>query len=198
MTRQVFERTGRKRSSVLRFSGPYRAFIGEPPALCSNQALFRHMSMKRDHLDTAEEAIRGTGARMTRPRIMVLAVLLAAERALTHTEVESRLPASREVNRVTIYRVLEWLTARGLAHKIAGDDRVWRFNAAGHAHPGPHAHFQCSDCGQVLCLEPVAAKPSSVKLPAGYRQQQVELTVKGLCADCVPARSGIRTQRHSH
>jgi Fur family ferric uptake transcriptional regulator len=156
------------------------------------------MPMKRDHLDTAEEAIRGTGARMTRPRIMVLAVLLAAERALTHTEVESRLPPSREVNRVTIYRVLEWLTEQGLAHKIAGDDRVWRFNAADHAHSGPHAHFQCSDCGQVLCLEPVAAKPSSVKLPAGYRQQQVELTVKGLCADCVPARSGIRSQRHSH
>lgn len=155
------------------------------------------MTMKRDHFDTAEEAIRGTGARMTRPRIMVLAVLLAAERALTHTEVESRLPALREVNRVTIYRVLEWLTERGLAHKIAGDDRVWRFNAAGHAHAGPHAHFQCSDCGHVLCLEPVPAKPS-VKLPAGYRQQQVELTVKGLCADCSPVRSGARIQRHSH
>lgn len=154
--------------------------------------------MKPDQLANAEEAVRTTGARMTRPRIIVLAVLLAAERALTHTEVEARLPRARDVDRVTIYRVLEWLTEQGLAHKIAGDDRVWRFNAAGHAHKGPHAHFQCSDCGEVICLEEASAKPS-VKLPAGYKQQQVELTIKGLCADCVPAKSKSRTlARHQH
>ncbi len=153
--------------------------------------------MKTEASDIAEESIRSTGARMTRPRIAVLAVLFAAERALTHTEVESRLPASLGVNRVTIYRVLEWLTERGLAHKIAGDDRVWRFNAAEHAHHGPHAHFQCSDCGRVLCLDPVATGPA-VRLPAGYRQQRVELTVKGLCAECGPSRRKAVAHRHPH
>ncbi len=152
--------------------------------------------MAQDRIDQAEQAVRATGARMTRPRIMVLAVLLEAERALTHTDVESRLPRAAGVDRVTIYRVLEWLTEQGLAHKIAGDDRVWRFNAAGHTHKGPHAHFQCSDCGQVICLAEEAARPA-VKLPAGYKQQQVELTVKGLCAHCVPARPRS-TPRHSH
>lgn len=149
-------------------------------------------------IDQAEEAVRGTGARMTRPRVMVLAVLLGAERALTHTEVEARLPRAAEVDRVTIYRVLEWLVANGLAHKIAGDDRVWRFNAAAHAHAGPHAHFQCSDCGQVICLEQAPARPA-VKLPAGYKPQQVELTIKGLCAHCVPAKARThRAARPSH
>lgn len=153
--------------------------------------------MKTDQHDAAEEAIRATGARMTRPRIMVLAILLQAERALTHTEVESRLPRAMDVDRVTIYRVLEWLTEQGLAHKIAGDDRVWRFNAADHAHKGPHAHFQCSDCGEVICLEEAHDKPA-VKLPAGYKQQQVELTIKGLCADCVPAAKPRASARHQH
>ncbi len=135
---------------------------------------------------------------MTQPRVVVLSVLLAAERALTHTEVEARLPAALGVNRVTIYRVLEWLTDLGLAHKIAGDDRVWRFNAAAHRHARPHAHFECSDCGQVLCLEPVAARPS-VKLPPGFRQRAVELTVKGVCADCGPARGKSRgPERAAH
>lgn len=149
-------------------------------------------------IDAAEDAVRATGARMTRPRVMVLAVLLDAERALTHTEVEARLPRSAEVDRVTIYRVLEWLTAQGLAHKIAGDDRVWRFNAAEHAHTGPHAHFQCSDCGEVICLEEAPARPA-LKLPSGYQPQRVELTIKGLCAHCVPAKARARgTARHSH
>ena len=154
--------------------------------------------MKPDHHHTAEQSIRRTGARMTQPRILVLSVLFAAERALTHTEVESRLPAALGVNRVTIYRVLEWLTEQGLAHKIAGEDRVWRFNAAAHQHAGPHAHFKCSDCGQVLCLEPVPATPA-VKLPAGFRQQAVELTIKGLCSDCGPSRGKSAAHgRHQH
>lgn len=155
-------------------------------------------AMKSDNKELAEQSIRRTGARMTQPRVMVLKILLAAERALTHTEVESRLPAALGINRVTIYRVLEWLTEHGLAHKIAGEDRVWRFNAADHRHAGPHAHFECSDCGQVLCLEPVEAKPA-VRLPAGFRQQGVELTVKGICADCGPVRGKARGQgRHQH
>lgn len=153
-------------------------------------------AMKSDHLQLAEQSIRSTGARMTPPRVMVLKTLLAAERALTHTEVESRLPAALGVNRVTIYRVLEWLTEHGLAHKIAGEDRVWRFNAAAHSHAAPHAHFECSDCGQVLCLEPVAAKPA-VKLPAGFREKAVELTVKGVCADCGPGRGKSRSARRA-
>jgi Fur family ferric uptake transcriptional regulator len=148
--------------------------------------------------DVAEQFIRQTGARLTRPRIMVLTVLLKAERALTHHEVEARLSADSGVNRVTIYRVLEWLTENGLAHKISGDDRIWRFNAAAHAHTGPHAHFECSDCGQVLCLEPVESRPA-VKLPAGFRQKAVELTVKGLCADCGPTQNKARASgRHQH
>jgi Fur family ferric uptake transcriptional regulator len=153
---------------------------------------------KTTPLDAAEQSIRLTGAKLTRPRVLVLSVLLKSERALTHHEVESRLPAGSDVNRVTIYRVLEWLTEQGLAHKIAGEDRVWRFNAAAHEHAGPHAHFECSDCGQVLCLEPVQAKPA-VRLPAGFRQQAVELTVKGVCADCGPVHGKSRGHgRHQH
>ncbi len=116
--------------------------------------------MATDKIGLAEEAVRSTGARMTRPRVMVLAVLFAAERALTHAEVEARLPRAAEVDRVTVYRVLEWLVDNHLAHKIAGDDRVRRFNAASHAHAGPHAHFQCSDCGEVICLEEMAQRPN--------------------------------------
>src|SRR5919106_648065 len=134
--------------------------------------------------DRAEALVRGAATRATRQRIEVLAVLLAARRALTHHEVEREVRRALGMNRVTIYRVLEWLVARGLAHRISGDDRVWRFNAA---HEAParqqHAHFKCNDCGEVICLETaVAARP--VPLPAGYRPQEVELTVKGLCPDC--------------
>lgn len=180
-----------------RFSMNRLLLVCERP-LWLNEMMVGSNKIDSTSADVAEEFIRQTGARLTRPRIMVLTVLLKAERALTHHEVEARLSADSGVNRVTIYRVLEWLTENGLAHKISGDDRIWRFNAAAHAHTGPHAHFECSDCGQVLCLEPVEARPA-VKLPAGFRQNAVELTVKGLCADCGPTQNKARTSgRHQH
>jgi Fur family ferric uptake transcriptional regulator len=83
--------------------------------------------------------------------------------------------------------VLDWLVARGLAHRIAGDDRVWRFNAAAERHGREqHAHFKCSGCGEVTCLE-AAPPPRRVALPAGYRAHEVEFTVKGVCAGCTRA-----------
>lgn len=153
--------------------------------------------MTRAYFDRAEERVRHTGARVTRPRIEVLATLLAARRALTHHEIERQVNRAYSMDRVTIYRVLEWLTAHSLAHRIAGEDRVWRFNAADEERAQRHAHFKCNDCGEVICLDKsVAAR--SIPLPSGYHSQEIELTVKGLCADCVPTRAGRhRPQDHA-
>lgn len=135
----------------------------------------------------AEFLVRHRATRATRPRIEILALLLAAPRALTHREIERKVKRAHGTDRVTIYRVLEWLVAHGLAHRISGDDRVWRFNAADSEHASRHAHFKCNDCGEVICLETVVAA-AKVPLPSGYRTQEIELVVKGLCADCTPAR----------
>ena len=133
---------------------------------------------------SAENLIRKAGSRVTQPRISVLMALLDAPTALTHNQIEQRVRRSLPVDRVTVYRVLEWLVANQLAHRIAGDDRVWRFNAVADEHADEHAHFRCNSCGTVTCLDELAYRPV-VKLPAGFHSQQVELTVKGLCAACV-------------
>lgn len=133
---------------------------------------------------TAQEMLAGRGVRSTRARIDVLSVLLASGQALTHHEVEGRLKKGHDIDRVTLYRVLEWLTEQGIAHKVSGDDRVWRFSVAGHAHTptGAHAHFECSDCGKVICLD--EARVPAINLPRGFRRREVEVTVKGSCDAC--------------
>ena len=131
--------------------------------------------------------LRATGERVTRPRVTILAALLASDRALSHHEVEKRVNRALGIDRVTVYRVLDWLSAHGLAHKIAGEDRVWRYNAAEHAHRS-HAHFQCERCGSVICLD--EPHPSlRVRVPRGFVSHEVALTVKGRCAACVHAES---------
>jgi len=143
----------------------------------------RSRSRHAENLPAAQGRIRAAGERLTAPRAAVLAVLLSSETALTHHEVEDALRALHCVDRVTVYRVLDWLVALGLAHRIAGEDRTWRFRANRDSSHEPHAHFTCSRCGKTVCLEDVAA-PSRVRLPTGFLPQKVELTVQGLCAAC--------------
>jgi Fur family ferric uptake transcriptional regulator len=131
---------------------------------------------------------RATGERITRPRVEVLAALLASDRALSHHEVEKRVNRALGIDRVTVYRVLDWLSAHDLAHKIAGEDRVWRYNAAEHAHSRSHAHFECERCGAVICLDEQGDKPR-IRVPRGFVSRNVALTVKGYCATCVHAGS---------
>jgi len=135
------------------------------------------------HAAQAATLLAAKGARLTRSRIEVLTALLRSGEALTHHEVERRLRRGH-VDRVTLYRVLEWLTEQGLAHKLSGDDRVWRFSAAGNArtHGGGHPHFECSSCGKVVCLD--EARLPAIPLPAGYRRRDVAVTIKGRCDRC--------------
>ncbi|MBK6981713.1 MAG: transcriptional repressor [Betaproteobacteria bacterium] len=145
------------------------------------------MGRPRSHQATqvaaAQGRIRAAGERLTAPRAAVLAVLLASDTALTHHEVAQSLRTGTPVDRVTVYRVLDWLVGLALAHRIPGEDRTWRFRANRDSAHGPHAHFTCSSCGRTVCLEDVAVPPR-VRLPRGFRPQKVELTVQGLCAAC--------------
>lgn len=133
--------------------------------------------------DAAREGLRRTGARVTPARVRVLAALMAAGRPLSHHEIEAL--EGEPLDRVTLYRVLDWLVAQGLARRMAGEDRVWRFLAGAEVHAG-HAHFHCGGCGAVSCLESQAVQ--GVRLPRGFRSDAVELTVRGRCAAC--ARQG--------
>jgi Fur family ferric uptake transcriptional regulator len=131
----------------------------------------------------AQALIRARGERLTLPRAAVLAVLLGSDAALSHHEVEAALRSAVSVDRVTVYRVLEWLVETSLAHRVAGEDRTWRFGATPHPGGSPHAHFTCTRCGHTVCLASVGV-PKHIRVPAGFRAEALELTVRGRCARC--------------
>ena len=132
----------------------------------------------------AETLIRATGARVTRPRVTVLEFLLAQEKSLTHHEIQAQLSdAALDLDPVTLYRVLEWLTEHELVHRIAGADTVWRFSAGAGHHSHEHAHFQCTTCEEVTCFTEVAL-PRKIKLPDGFQSQEMDFLIKGTCPHC--------------
>lgn len=165
-----------------------------------------------DLLALAESQLRTTSVRATDARIKVLAALLGARYAFSHQDIQDTLV---DMDRVTLYRALDSLTDAGLAHKIAGDDRVFRYNAGleeianskHHAQQHQHGHFKCTRCAKVFCIDNVdeqllaaEAKQNSHPSAATLRQQlqkvlhstlgkgfqshEIELTIKGFCADC--------------
>ena len=168
----------------------------------------------------AAACLRDACVRVTPARVKVLAALLGAHRAFSHQDVQE---AFTDMDRVTLYRALDCLIEAGLAHKIAGDDRVFRYSAgnehgapdaplpAGLRAPAPaqhqHGHFKCTRCAKVFCLSSdgdanllsdllsASATPQFTlrqqlqkalqeNLGPGFQSHDIELTIKGWCADC--------------
>jgi Fur family transcriptional regulator, ferric uptake regulator len=153
----------------------------------------KEVQQAQDAPALAESQLRGAAVRITTARVKVLAALLQGERAYSHQEMQD---AFTEMDRVTLYRALDCLTDAGLAHKIAGDDRVFRYSA-GAEHPvdaphHQHGHFKCTRCARMFCLDSVA-DPAMLQealqktLGNGFRSHDIEFTIKGWCADCAQA-----------
>ena len=162
-------------------------------------------------LQIAEMQLRETTVRITAARIKVLAALLGASCALSHQDMQDQFA---DMDRVTLYRALDCLTDANLAHKIAGDDRVFRYSAGtesanlAHHVQHQHGHFKCTRCSKVFCLESndnasflgylitptVTSSPAILRqqlqqalqntLGKGFQGHDIELTIKGWCANC--------------
>lgn len=139
------------------------------------------MSQSKRNSEDALVLIRKADLRATAARVSVLNVLLSADHALSHTEIDAALEKAHDmIERVTLYRVLDWLVSNKFAHKVVGADRVWRFNATLTA---DHAHFNCTGCGQVYCLENLTPAVA-LTLPKGFKLQHADVAVQGLCPHC--------------
>jgi Fur family ferric uptake transcriptional regulator len=130
---------------------------------------------------TVAEHIRRRGARATSARVAVLRLLREAPAPLSHAEIEARL-GDVAPDRVTLYRVLDWLVDSGLAHKNADAGRVFRFSAASVGEHGTHVHFRCELCGGVYCLD--ASPPIAPALPLGFTLTRMDFDLRGTCAHC--------------
>jgi Fur family ferric uptake transcriptional regulator len=129
--------------------------------------------------------LRAVGAKITAARVRVLQQLRVAPAPMTHRELLDAVQdaGTVPVDRVTVYRVLDWLVEQGLANKAADRHGVFRFAAlqGGGVHDS-HVHFRCSACGGVYCLKD--APPPRPRLPRGFRLQQVSVDIQGICARC--------------
>lgn len=118
--------------------------------------------------------------RLTPARQTVVRILKATQRALTHHEIEQQARGEGiQFDRVTLYRALEWLVSNDYAHKVAAEDRIWRFSAA-RGNAREQAYFHCTTCGSVYCLDVVPGQVAAA-LPEGFKARRSELMIQGEC-----------------
>lgn len=131
-------------------------------------------------IDRARTLLAGAPGRLTQPRVRVLATLLEAQHPETHADLQKRLP---DLDRVSLYRCLDWLCEQDHAFHLTGADGVRRYGfkdpTQDHA---AHPHFQCMTCGVTECLPPMQAPLA--RLPRGYRLTSTDVLARGVCPGC--------------
>lgn len=128
--------------------------------------------------------LKNFNLRSTPTRQEILGLFLKKDYALSHSDIESEIPA--EIDRVTVYRTLKTFFDHGLIHKVLDDGGALKYalcseacSATEHCHE--HVHFKCTVCGQTNCLE---IDIPEVRLPEGYKPKELNLLIQGVCQNC--------------
>lgn len=104
------------------------------------------------------------------------------ERAISVVDLVKRL--SSEMNKTTVYRILNKLMDDGIVHSFIGEGGLKWYakcqDCSCETHNDVHPHFQCKTCGEVKCL------PVTLSLPPvnGYKVESVNLLMVGECSNC--------------
>jgi Fur family ferric uptake transcriptional regulator len=92
---------------------------------------------------------------------------------------------SVQMNKTTVYRILDRLENDGFIHSFIGPDGLkWYAKCEGCSaehHIDAHPHFQCKICGKMDCLDLKIFVPE-VK---NYAVDSVEIFLTGKCSDCM-------------
>jgi Fur family ferric uptake transcriptional regulator len=134
------------------------------------------------------------GLRQTVVRQAVLRIFLDKAYALSNHDLEQHLDASTD--RITLYRTLKTFEEKGLIHRVIDSTDVLRYALCSRAcrpeaHADNHVHFKCSTCEHTYCLNQVDIPV--VPLPFGFQGVAREYLVTGVCQQCQPASSSVRS-----
>jgi Fe2+ or Zn2+ uptake regulation protein len=141
-----------------------------------------------DVIDTSADerlvaALRAGGHRVTSQRLVLYRVLNELARHATAEEVlkaaAQRLPG---LSLPTVYATLDLFARLGVARRVDGAGSAVLYDPRTDA----HQHFLCRNCGRVLDVDAALGERRllAAARAAGLEVDGVEVTRRGLCADC--------------
>jgi Fur family ferric uptake transcriptional regulator len=120
-------------------------------------------------------------------RLHVLEIIGDNSSPLAAQEIFETLRRTQDVNRVTVYRILELLVERKLVDRISTGHRAFHYGLAPNAHHSRHAHFHCTECGSIECLNPEGLHLDMESLERTFPGliEKAEVRLDGLCKNCL-------------
>lgn len=111
----------------------------------------------------------------------IIKVIMNNQNALSEKEIKNKL--NSHFDRTTFYRSFKTLLDKKIIHKIVVDKLTVKYALDNSiTHKNEHAHFYCLNCGMVKCMEAIPVK--SPNLPKGFKHQETEVIIKGICNKC--------------
>ena len=120
--------------------------------------------------------------RKTPSKEAVLSILTTTGKAMSQDAIEKKMDI--EVDRATIYRVLNRFCEDGIVHKIVAEDGKQYFAICMKYDKKKladyHFHFRCTACQTIECLP----TPVHFSVPKGYHVESLNCVLTGTCKDC--------------
>jgi Fur family ferric uptake transcriptional regulator len=120
--------------------------------------------------------------RNTPTKEAVIGVLTQSGKAMSQDAIEQKIRI--DIDRATIYRVLNRFCDDGVVHRIVAEDGKQYFaicmKCDSKSFSDNHFHFRCTQCQTIECLP----APVRFSIPKGYRVESVNCILTGTCADC--------------
>lgn len=144
-----------------------------------------HGACMAETLKAAERLASARGEALTPLRRRVLEILLESHRPMGAYDILGGLArAGAKPAPPTVYRALEFLTARCLAHRIDSLNAFAACFAPGKAH---RSHFfLCRACGRAAEIHNAALDEALARAAAhaSFEAERETVEISGLCADC--------------
>jgi len=130
------------------------------------------------------EILKEHSLKHTKQRVRVLEEIAMDTVAISQPELEKKL--GKEIDRVTLYRILNIYEDKGILHRIMDMNGTANYAICSSAcseehHHDEHVHFNCTNCAKIYCLEVTVPK---MAMPKGFKASTVNTTAYGICEKC--------------
>lgn len=132
-----------------------------------------------------ESLLHKNHLKVTEARMGVLKILNDRDSAISQPVLEKMM--GKDVDRVTLYRILKTFEEKGIVHKVVDLDGTANYavcssNCTSEAHHDEHFHFNCTQCKKMYCLNDLHLP--FLRIPVGFSAESVNLVMTGVCREC--------------
>ncbi len=137
------------------------------------------------------ERLKQKGITLTPQRLAIVEFLIHKKDHPTVDDIFNAIKGTYPtMSKATVYSTLKLLEGLGEIQELSIRKRG---KACFDAHPGPHHHFLCRECGRLLDVEFSCPEDCPILVATeidGNRVEEVQAYLYGFCSDCASRKDG--------